>query len=100
MVGLGAGRGARARGGTAGASRGGPAVRDALLEVLFGAGSDLLIVPVQDIFGWRDRVNTPAVVDEINWTWRLPWPAEDLMREPAAQERAAFVRRLADRHRR
>jgi 4-alpha-glucanotransferase len=78
----------------------GPLVRDALLEALFDAGSDLVIVPVQDIFGWRDRINTPAVVDQINWTWRLPWPIEDLMSEPVALERADFVRRLARKHQR
>ena len=26
-------------------------------------GSDLLLVPVQDVFGWRDRINIPAVVE-------------------------------------
>ena len=35
-------------------------------------------MPVQDVFGWRDRINTPAVVDEANWTWRLPWPVDKL----------------------
>ncbi len=69
-------------------------VRDALLAAVFGARSDLVLVPVQDIFGWRDRVNTPAVVDDVNWTWRLPWPVEHLFVEPGAQERAAYMRRL------
>ncbi|MEP6915884.1 MAG: 4-alpha-glucanotransferase [Acidobacteriota bacterium] len=78
----------------------GPTVRDALLEALFDAGSDLLIVPVQDIFGWRDRINTPAVVDDVNWTWRLPWPVEELLSRGDGQERAAFVQRLARTHRR
>jgi 4-alpha-glucanotransferase len=78
----------------------GPKVRDALLAALFDAGSDLLIVPVQDIFGWRDRINTPAVVDDDNWTWRLPWPVEALTSEPEGQERARFVQRLAAVHRR
>ena len=38
--------------------------RDALLDILFAAGSRLLILPIQDIFGWRDRINTPAVVND------------------------------------
>jgi 4-alpha-glucanotransferase len=70
-------------------------IRDALLRVLFVAASDLVIVPVQDVFGWRDRVNTPAVVSDDNWTWRLPWPVEDLHAQPEAQERAAFLRALS-----
>lgn len=75
-------------------------VRDALLEALFGSGSSALLLPVQDIFGWRDRVNTPAVVDEGNWSWRLPWPIEELSRDPRAAERAAFLHALARRHQR
>lgn len=69
-------------------------IRDALLASVFSAASDLVLVPVQDIFGWRDRVNTPAVVDDVNWTWRLPWNVEHLLVEPGAQERAAYLRRL------
>ncbi len=69
-------------------------VRDALLRALFTARSQWLLLPIQDIFGWTDRVNTPAVVDDVNWTWRLPWPVEDLARELAATDRAAFLRSL------
>jgi len=47
---------------------------------------------VQDIFGWRDRINTPAVVDDVNWTWRLPWLIDLLPSQPVAQERAQFLR--------
>jgi 4-alpha-glucanotransferase len=76
------------------------ATRDAILQVLFASAADLLLLPIQDVFGWRDRVNTPALISEDNWTWRLPWPVDDLGREPAAQERAAFTRALAQRYRR
>jgi 4-alpha-glucanotransferase len=70
-------------------------LRDALLETLFTSGSNVVVVPVQDIFGWIDRINTPAVVDDVNWRWRLPWPVEDLIEEPAPRERAAFLRALS-----
>jgi 4-alpha-glucanotransferase len=73
----------------------GPRTRDALLRALFGAGSNFVIVPFQDLFGWRDRVNVPAVVNDENWTWRLPWPIEDLDIRPETQERAAFLRALS-----
>ena len=69
-------------------------VRDALLEALFAARSELLLVPVQDVFGWCDRINVPAVVSETNWSWRMPWPADRLAGEPEALERAQFIRRL------
>ena len=45
---------------------------------VFRAGSDIVIVPLQDVFGWRDRINVPAGRDDENWTWRLPWPVEKM----------------------
>jgi 4-alpha-glucanotransferase len=74
------------------------ATRDAILQVLYASGSDIVLLPMNDIFGWRDRINTPAVISDRNWTWRLPWPVDDLSREPQARERAAFVRRLTEKY--
>jgi 4-alpha-glucanotransferase len=73
-------------------------VRDALLEALFAAGSRLLILPLQDIFGWRDRINTPALVSEQNWTWRLPGPVEDLSTDPGGLGRAGCLRSLSRKY--
>jgi 4-alpha-glucanotransferase len=72
-------------------------VRDAMLEALFTSSSDIVLLPIGDLFGWRERINTPALVDDRNWRWRLPWPVEDLMEEPEALERAAFSHALAER---
>ena len=74
--------------------------RDSLLELLYASGADLLLLPIQDIFGWRDRINIPALISDRNWTWRLPWPVEDLSGEPAARERGAFTHALANRYER
>jgi len=52
------------------------ASREGVLQALLSAGSVLTLVPLQDVFGWTDRINTPAVVDGVNWTWRLPWPVD------------------------
>ncbi len=70
--------------------------RDALLAALYHSGSDFVLLAMQDIFGWRDRINTPASVGEQNWTWRLPIAADRLRSDPVARERAAFLRDLAD----
>jgi 4-alpha-glucanotransferase len=70
-------------------------VRDALLALAYRSGSSELLVPFQDIFGWRDRINVPATVDDRNWTWRLPWPVDRLNDVPAASERAQFCHALA-----
>jgi 4-alpha-glucanotransferase len=70
--------------------------RDAILRTLFESGSAIVLLPIQDVFGWRDRINVPALISEVNWCWRLPWPVEDLLKEPQARERAAFLRALAE----
>jgi len=72
-------------------------VRDALLSALFHASSDFVLIALPDVFGWRDRINTPAVVSDANWTWRLPWEVERLMTEPLAVGRSGFLGLLAAR---
>ncbi len=72
-----------------------PAVRDVLLEALFASGSDLVLFPVQDVFGWRDRINEPAHVNDRNWSFRLPWHVDCLEGIPEAHERQAALRRWA-----
>ena len=73
-------------------------VRDAMLEALFASGSDLLILPVQDVFGWRDRINQPATVGEQNWTWKLPWPCDGLASEPQALAVSSRLGEWSRRH--
>jgi len=75
-------------------------LRDALIEALYASGADLLILPVQDIFGWRNRINEPGTVGAMNWTWRLPWPSDVLSAEAEAVAAAARLRMWATRHRR
>jgi len=74
------------------------AVRDVLLEALFASGSDLVLAPVQDIFGWRDRINVPASVADTNWTFRLPWFADELDDVPEARERRDRLRAWSEKH--
>jgi 4-alpha-glucanotransferase len=76
------------------------AVREAMLEVLYASGSDLLLLPIQDLFGWRDRINQPATVGSENWTWRLPWPSDRLRTEPAAMAVARQMAEWSARHKR
>jgi len=73
-------------------------VRDVLLETLFASGSDLLLLPVQDVFGWRERINEPATVTEENWTFRLPWPIDRLAEAPDACQRRDTLRRWAEKY--
>lgn len=74
--------------------------RAAILQALLSSGSCLTLIPLQDVFGWTERINTPAVVDEINWTWRLPWPVDTWLDGPQTVEPADRLRawtRAADR---
>jgi 4-alpha-glucanotransferase len=75
-------------------------VRDLLLQLLFDSGSNYLILPVQDIFGWKDRINLPATLSSDNWTYRLPWPSEQLTEQPLATERSERLRGWSRRSRR
>lgn len=68
-------------------------VRDHILERIYSAGSNLVLLPIQDVFGWRDRINHPATISDANWTYVLPWPVDRADLEPEAIERAS---RLAE----
>jgi 4-alpha-glucanotransferase len=85
----------------------GAEIRDAMLRALFASGSDFVVLPIQDVFGWRGQINRPGVPSDENWTYRLPWPSDRLGLEPEAIDRARvlrawseeFVRGAADRGR-
>ncbi|NOT26565.1 MAG: 4-alpha-glucanotransferase [Acidobacteria bacterium] len=75
-------------------------LRDLLLETLYGSSSMLLILPIQDVFGWRDRINQPATVNSSNWTWRLPWPVDRFNEEREALAVAGKLKKWAKNSRR
>jgi 4-alpha-glucanotransferase len=61
----------------------------ALLDGLYGAASDLVVVPFPDTYGGRERINVPATVGPDNWAYRMPWTVGELA--------GAAGRALADR---
>jgi 4-alpha-glucanotransferase len=76
----------------------GPKVRDVLLEALYASRSDLLLLPVQDAFGWSDRINEPATVGDQNWTYKLPWPVDQLDQVSEARERKDQLRAWSEKY--
>jgi 4-alpha-glucanotransferase len=82
-----------------GADRFDEGVRDALLELVYRSGSDLLLLPFQDAFGMRERVNVPGTVTAENWTYRMPRDLSGLHADAGSRERlhalAARSARLA-----
>jgi 4-alpha-glucanotransferase len=71
------------------------ALRDTFIELIYRSGSDAIFFPMQDLFGWSDRVNVPATVGPHNWTWTLPWRVDRIADTGECAERAGFLRRLA-----
>jgi 4-alpha-glucanotransferase len=66
---------------------------DAIVAAVLNAPSELVILPLQDVFGWPDRVNTPAVIQAENWSWVLPWPVDRMLTVAEGRERAQELAR-------
>jgi 4-alpha-glucanotransferase len=77
-----------------------PVVREAILEALFASGSNLLLIPVQDVFGLRDRINDPSTMGGVNWTFKLPWLSDKLDENPAARAGLDRMQSWCEKHRR
>jgi 4-alpha-glucanotransferase len=75
-----------------------PETKSALLELAYEASSDGLLTPVTDALGWHDRMNTPGTVGTHNWTFRLPWTADELFSAPEPVATAAELAHLAERY--
>ena len=74
-----------------------PGVRDALLEAMFASGSNVLLLPIQDVFGSRDRINEPATANGHNWT-STPQPVDVMTSADESLERAEALRAWTERH--
>ncbi|MGA8891967.1 MAG: 4-alpha-glucanotransferase [Anaeromyxobacteraceae bacterium] len=74
-------------------------VRDALLAVVAGSRSDLLLLPFQDAVGARERVNVPGTVNDENWSYRIPAVVSGLLADRAAAERLSALFRTSGRAR-
>jgi 4-alpha-glucanotransferase len=73
------------------------AARFAILAALYAAPSKLVIVPIQDLFGWSTQINRPGTISAWNWTYRIPLPLERMRRSRAIQEDVARLREIAIR---
>ncbi|HZA51539.1 MAG TPA: 4-alpha-glucanotransferase, partial [Myxococcaceae bacterium] len=48
-----------------------PRIHEALLAACENAGSDLAVLPWQDVLGTRDRINLPGTMGDGNWAYRI-----------------------------
>lgn len=73
---------------------------DAILMALYASPARLAIIPIQDLFGWKDRINVPGTVDSHNWRWRLPFDPAHAAADPKVRAQIAKLRAIARRTRR
>jgi 4-alpha-glucanotransferase len=69
--------------------------RDAILAALYAAPSKLVIIPIQDLFGWSAQINRPGTISAWNWTYRIPLTLERMRRSRAIQADVARLREIA-----
>jgi 4-alpha-glucanotransferase len=56
-------------------------VHRALFETIYDARSNLALIPIQDVFALRERINVPNTMGPQNWSWRLPWSIDTMDKE-------------------
>ncbi|MBI1816162.1 MAG: 4-alpha-glucanotransferase [Deltaproteobacteria bacterium] len=71
------------------------AVYSRIIASLYEAGSALVILPIQDLFGWPDRINVPDTPSNQNWNWRMPVSVEQLADAPELRAATAALRQAA-----
>ena len=71
--------------------------RDEILELIYRSGSDLVLLPYQDLVGARERVNVPGTVNDENWSYRVPMLLSALLADRTAAERLAALARKTGR---
>lgn len=68
-----------------------------ILGALYASPAELAIIPIQDLFGWKDRINVPGTVGPENWRWRLPFDPHHAMDNLELRARIAKIREIAER---
>ncbi len=72
-----------------------------MLDRILAAGSQWVILPIQDIMGEEARINLPATVGTHNWRYRLPLSLSKLSHSFSPyKERLASLKDLIDLHKR
>ena len=72
------------------------ATRESLLAAAESSGSDLCVIPWQDAFGLKDRINVPGSISHDNWTYRIEQRAEELLVHEDSRATAALLARLSE----
>ncbi len=73
------------------------AVREQILNKLYASPAQLVVTPIQDLFGWTERINLPGSITANNWRWRLPFDPLSAVDDPALRVRIEELRLMAER---
>jgi 4-alpha-glucanotransferase len=69
----------------------GPSVRDGILRAVYGAPSTLALIPFEDLWGGRARINDPAAPGAGNWTYRAAKTIDELGADEESTVRLAAL---------
>ncbi|MBX5480787.1 MAG: 4-alpha-glucanotransferase [Myxococcaceae bacterium] len=73
-----------------------PQIHEAILAAALNSGSDLVVLPWQDVLGTRERINLPGSMIDANWSYRIHHNADELLRAPETRAAAALMARLTE----
>ncbi len=71
-----------------------PQLHEALLRAALQASSGLCILPWQDVFAERDRVNLPGTVGASNWSYRVKVFSDELTHREDTARAALWLKKL------
>ena len=74
-----------------------PAVHEALLAAALCSGSDVSVLPWQDVLGTKDRINLPGSMSDANWSYRVEQHSDELLSHPQTKQAAQLLARLTER---
>ncbi|MEM1084991.1 MAG: 4-alpha-glucanotransferase [Verrucomicrobiota bacterium] len=63
-----------------------------LIDALMASRSRFAAIMVNDLFSMRDRINQPGTVGPHNWSFRLPWSADECRNDEVWGRLAKLVR--------
>jgi 4-alpha-glucanotransferase len=70
---------------------------EAILQSVYASPAQLVVTPIQDLFGWTARINLPGTINEVNWSWRLPFDVDRTMENADLRERIVKIRAICER---
>ena len=77
-----------------------PRIHEALIAACENAGSDLAVLPWQDVLGTSDRINLPGTMGDANWAYRINHLTNELLLASDTRRAASFLAQLSEAGRR